>query len=185
LSDLPTCGSSGFGAVHAARRPAALIENRQSRATLPHLRRTSTLPAAGPEAAAPRRLQKRRLLALAEPARLSKRLADVRAAPGPLANARLGPLPASKFRERAGARFRPSAVTPLEPTRDRYWCEGATTSPWPLQASSSKYVTARRAEWRALLPWLPGHLGSAAGSLAMRGSRVRRSSGPAETRADR
>jgi hypothetical protein len=39
---------------------------------------------------------------------VSKRLADVRAAPGPLAHARLGPLRASKFRERTGARFRPN-----------------------------------------------------------------------------
>ena len=39
---------------------------------------------------------------------LSKSLAEVRAAPGPLAHARLGPLPASKFRERAGARIRPN-----------------------------------------------------------------------------
>ncbi len=51
-------------------------------------------------------------MALAEPARVSKRLADVRAAPGPLAHARLGPLPASTFRERTGARFRPISAAP-------------------------------------------------------------------------
>jgi hypothetical protein len=90
---------------------------RESRPTPPRvalLGRTSTLPAAEPGAAAPRRLQKSTPPGVSGASAGEQTRADVSAAPGPLAHARLGPLPASKFRERTGARFRPEGAVPAD-----------------------------------------------------------------------
>jgi hypothetical protein len=79
--------------------------------------RTSTLPAAEPGAAAPRRLQKSTPPGVSGASAGEQTRADVSAAPGSLAHARLGPLRASKFRERTGARFRPSSERRCAPLR--------------------------------------------------------------------
>jgi hypothetical protein len=83
----------------------------------------------------------RRLLPLAEPARVSKCLAAARADPGPLAADRLGALPANRCRERTGVRLRPEGVAGGSGTA-RMLCQALRA---PCPSASALSLRTRRA----------------------------------------